>query len=184
MPGIDPLQSSVQLRTAPKELCSMKLSKCANGHFYDSDKYPECPYCNTDLLKDHAIVHEGEAEPPAAAAQAAVPAGPVTGWLVVLDGPARGRDLRLGIGRSFLGLDDAGAPITLSADAPLSARQAVVVYDAEKNSFVLLPGSSQELCYLGEEAVLAPGPLTGGETLRLGGAALTFVPLCGGAFHW
>ena len=35
----------------------MKLSKCANGHFYDSDKYPECPYCNTDLLKDHAIVH-------------------------------------------------------------------------------------------------------------------------------
>ena len=49
----------------------MKLSKCANGHFYDSDKYPECPYCNTDLLKDHAIVHEGEAEPPAAAAQAA-----------------------------------------------------------------------------------------------------------------
>lgn len=121
---------------------------------------------------------------PAAAAQAAAPAGPVTGWLVVLDGPARGRDLRLGIGRSFLGLDDAGAPITLSADAPLSARQAVVVYDAEKNSFVLLPGSSQELCYLGEEAVLAPSPLTGGETLRLGGAALTFVPLCGGAFHW
>ena len=60
----------------------------------------------------------------------------------------------------------------------------VVVYDAEKNSFVLLPGSSQELCYLGEEAVLAPSPLTGGETLRLGGAALTFVPLCGGAFHW
>lgn len=162
----------------------MKLSKCANGHFYDSDKYSECPYCNTDLLKDHAIVHEGEAEPPAAAAQAAAPAGPVTGWLVVLDGPARGRDLRLGIGRSFLGLDDAGAPITLSADAPLSARQAVVVYDAEKNSFVLLPGSSQELCYLGEEAVLAPSPLTGGETLRLGGAALTFVPLCGGAFHW
>ena len=137
----------------------MKLSKCANGHFYDGDKYPECPYCNTDLLKDH-------------------------GWLVVLDGEAKGRDLRLGIGRSFLGLDDAGAPITLSADAPLSARQAVVVYDAEKNSFVLLPGSSQELCYLGEEAVLAPSPLTGGETLRLGGAALTFVPLCGGAFHW
>lgn len=54
----------------------MKLSKCANGHFYDSDKYPECPYCNTDLLKDHAIVHEGEAELPAAAAQAAAPAGP------------------------------------------------------------------------------------------------------------
>ena len=134
----------------------MKLSKCANGHFYDSDKYPECPYCNTDLLKDHAIVHEGEAELPAAAAQAAAPAGPVTGWLVVLDGPARGRDLRLGIGRSFLGLDDAGAPITLSADAPLSARQAVVVYDAEKNSLCCCPAPRRSFATSGRRRSLHP----------------------------
>ena len=153
----------------------MKLSKCANGHFYDSDKYPECPYCNTDLLKDHAIVHEGEAEPPAAAAQAAAPAGPVTGWLVVLDGPARGRDLRLGVGRTFLGLDKDGTPVTLSADAPLSLRQAVIVYDGEAKTYTLLPGSSQELCYLGDTALLEPQELAGEETLRLGTATLKFV---------
>ena len=117
----------------------MKLIKCENGHFYDGDKYPECPYCNTELLKDHSIVHAGAAEQPGPAAQAAAPAGPVAGWLVVLDGPARGRDLRLGVGRSFLGLDGDGTPVTLSADAPLSARQAAVAYDAEKNAFTLLP---------------------------------------------
>ena len=161
----------------------MKLSKCESGHFYDSDKYPECTYCNTELLKDHSIVHEGETEQPAAVDKAA-PAGPVAGWLVVLDGVAKGRDLRLGIGRSFLGLDADGTPVTLSADAPLSARQAAVVYDAEKNAFTLLPGSSQELCYLGEDALLEPQPLTGGEVLRLGGAALQFVPFCGADFHW
>ena len=142
-----------------------------------------CSYCNTELLKDHSIVHEGEAEQPAAVDKAA-PAGPVAGWLVVLDGVAKGRDLRLGIGRSFLGLDADGTPVTLSADAPLSARQAAVVYDAEKNAFTLLPGSSQELCYLGEDALLEPQPLTGGEVLRLGGAALQFVPFCGADFHW
>ena len=71
----------------------MKLTKCENGHFYDSDKYPECPYCNTDLLRDRSIVRTGEAEQPAAV-ETAAPAGPVTGWLVVLDGPAKGRDLR------------------------------------------------------------------------------------------
>ena len=162
----------------------VKCSYCGGtGHTADT-----CAVKKTAEQQTAAVAAQqqaaAQAAEQAAAAQAAAPAGPVTGWLVVLDGPARGRDLRLGIGRSFLGLDDAGAPITLSADAPLSARQAVVVYDAEKNSFVLLPGSSQELCYLGEEAVLAPSPLTGGETLRLGGAALTFVPLCGGAFHW
>ena len=112
----------------------MKLTKCENGHFYDSDKYPECPYCNTDLLRDRSIVRTGEAEQPAAV-ETAAPAGPVTGWLVVLDGPEKGRDLRLGVGRSFLGLDADGTPVTLSADAPLSARRAVLVYDEEKSAF-------------------------------------------------
>ena len=143
----------------------MKLTKCENGHFYDSDKYPECPYCNTDLLRDRSIVRTGEAEQPAAV-ETAAPAGPVTGWLVVLDGPAN------------------GTPVTLSADAPLSTRRAVLVYDEEKSAFTLLPGSSQELCYLGGDAVLTPQPLTGGETLRMGGAAMKFVPFCGAEFHW
>ena len=57
-------------------------------------------------------------------------------------------------------------------------------YDEEKSAFTLLPGSSQELCYLGGDAVLTPQPLTGGETLRMGGAAMKFVPFCGAEFHW
>ena len=161
----------------------MKLSKCESGHFYDSDKYPECPYCNTELLKDHSIVHEGEAEQPAAVDKAA-PAGPVAGWLVVLDGEAKGRDLRLGVGRTFLGLDKDGTPVTLSADAPLSLRQAVLVYDGEAKTYTLLPGSSQELCYLGDTALLEPQELAGEETLRLGAATLKFVPFCGPDFSW
>ena len=98
----------------------MKLTKCEQGHFYDGDKYPACPYCNTDLQTETAIVHTSEGSAPA---QSASPDGPVAGWLVVLDGPARGRDLRLGVGRSFVGLDGAGAPVTLSPDAPLGARR-------------------------------------------------------------
>ena len=108
----------------------MKLTKCASGHFYDADKYPECPYCNTGLQTDSSIVRSGAAEespegtPVEPAVPAAAPAGPVAGWLVVLDGEAKGRDLRLGVGRTFLGLDKDGTPVTLSADAPLSLRQA------------------------------------------------------------
>ncbi|UWP69125.1 hypothetical protein NQ490_04530 [Subdoligranulum variabile] len=158
----------------------MKLTKCEQGHFYDGDKYPACPYCNTDLQTETAIVQTSEAP----AAQSAAPDGPVAGWLVVLDGPARGRDLRLGVGRSFLGLDAAAAPVTLSPDAPLGARQATVVYDDQADAFTLLPGSSQELCYLAGEAVLEPRPLTGGEELRLGSNTLRFVPFCGGGFRW
>ena len=56
----------------------MKLTKCEQGHFYDGDKYPACPYCNTDLQSESAIVHTSAA---AEAAEAAPPEGPVTGWL-------------------------------------------------------------------------------------------------------
>ena len=102
----------------------------------------------------------------------------------MVGGPARGRDLRLGVGRSFLGLDAAGAPATVSPDAPLGARQATVVYDPEADAFTLLPGSSQDLCYLAGQAVLEAQPLTGGEELKLGTATLRFVPFCGGGFRW
>ena len=105
-------------------------------------------------------------------------------WKVVLDGEAKGRDLRLGVGRTFLGLDKDGTPVTLSADAPLSLRQAVLVYDGEAKTYTLLPGSSQELCYLGDTALLEPQELAGEETLRLGTATLKFVPFCGPDFSW
>lgn len=65
----------------------MKLTKCPNGHFYDADKHSECPYCNGGLETGSAIARPGAA---AEAGLAAAPKGPVTGWLVVLDGPRPG----------------------------------------------------------------------------------------------
>ena len=83
-----------------------------------------------------------------------------------------------------MGLDKDGTPVTLSADAPLSLRQAVLVYDGEAKTYTMLPGSSQELCYLGDAALLEPQELAGEETLRLGAATLKFVPFCGPDFSW
>ena len=83
-----------------------------------------------------------------------------------------------------MGLGKDGTPVTLSADAPLSLRQAVLVYDGEAKTYTLLPGSSQELCYLGDTALLEPQELAGEETLRLGAAMLKFVPFCGPDFSW
>ena len=144
----------------------MKLSKCENGHFFDSDKYPECPYCNPALKSGGGIVQTQDA-----AAPEAVPSGPVAGWLVVTEG------------RSFLGTGADGAPCLLSADAPLSARVAAVAYDPKDGSFTLVPGSASELCYQNGQRLLVPQPLAAGDTLALGKASLRFVPFCG-EFRW
>lgn len=90
----------------------MKLTKCENGHFYDGDKFPACPYCDPALQGESGIVQAGTAAP---AATPAAAEGPVAGWLVAVAGPGRGRDLRIGEGRNYLGLSAEGAPQTLSA---------------------------------------------------------------------
>ena len=154
----------------------MKLTKCESGHFYDADKYPECPYCNPELQHHAGIVRPGGGTP--AAAKTAEPYGPVTGWLVVMDGPARGRDLRLGEGRNFLGLDGQGCPAVLDSASSLAARQGIVVFDPADGSWCALPGSSHELCALNGRSLLEKMPLAAGDTFTLGGAAVRFVPFC------
>ena len=146
----------------------MKLTKCPNGHFYDADKHPECPYCNGGLEAGSAIAQPGTA----------------AGWLVVLDGPARGQDLRLGEGRNFLGVDAAGDPAVLDANSPLAVRRGIVVYDPQDNNWCALPGSSNELCTLNGKSLIEKMPLTAGDTFAVGGAQLRFVPLCGPEFNW
>lgn len=160
----------------------MKLTQCEQGHFYDADKYPDCPYCNTALRQDGQIGRLQDDAPQDAARAAAAP-GPVTGWLVAVQGPGRGADLRLGEGRNPLGLAGDGTPATLEENAPLAARQAVLVYDPETGAFTLLPGDSRALCYLNGEALLQAQPLQAGDTLRLGETELQFVPFCG-TFRW
>ena len=155
----------------------MKLTKCPNGHFYDADKHPECPYCNGGLEAGSAIAQPGTA---AETGLAAAPKGPV----VVLDGPARGQDLRLGEGRNFLGVDAAGNPAVLDANSPLAVRRGIVVYDPQDNNWCALPGSSNELCTLNGKSLIEKMPLTAGDTFAVGGAQLRFVPLCGPEFNW
>ena len=151
----------------------MKLTKCPNGHFYDADKHPECPYCNGGLEAGSAIAQPGTA----AEVDLAAPKGP-------LDGPARGQDLRLGEGRNFLGVDAAGDPAVLDANSPLAVRRGIVVYDPQDNNWCALPGSSNELCTLNGKSLIEKMPLTAGDTFAVGGAQLRFVPLCGPEFNW
>lgn len=106
------------------------------------------------------------------------------GWLVVLDGPARGQDLRLGEGRNFLGVDAAGNPAVLDANSPLAVRRGIVVYDPQDNNWCALPGSSNELCTLNGKSLIEKMPLTAEDTFAVGGAQLRFVPLCGPEFNW
>jgi len=115
------------------------------------------------------------------------PDGPVVGWLVVVKGPGRGKSLPLGYGMNAIGRDLGSNRVCLPfGDEQISHKKhAVLSYDPRGRKFYLQHGDSNNLTYLGEEPVLAPTILEGGEFIRIGDSTeLRFVPLCGSDFDW
>jgi hypothetical protein len=110
---------------------------------------------------------------------------PVVGWLVIVDGPGKGRSCEVGAGANSIGRDH-GQKVRLDFGDPEihRDRHAMLIYDPRSRRFFLQPGDARNLTYLGDEVVLAPVQLTGGETIAIGQTRLRFVPLCGGDFSW
>ena len=112
-------------------------------------------------------------------------AGPVAGWLVVIEGPGTGRDLRVGIGRNDLGRSSENRISLPFGDARISRRCHLWInYDPRYRVFSVVPGSGANLAYLDETAIEERMPLAHGATITVGETRLRFVAFCGDDFTW
>lgn len=110
---------------------------------------------------------------------------PVVGWLVVVGGPGKGRSIEIGSGANSIGRSP-GQQIRLDFGDDLISRErhAVLIFDPRTSRFFLERGDGRNLTYVGEEPVLTPVALSGGETIVIGKTQCRFVPLCGEHFSW
>ena len=110
---------------------------------------------------------------------------PVVGWLVVVDGPGKGRSLSLGYGTNSIGRA-ANERVSVNFGDDQISRQghAVVTYDPRGRKFYLQQGGGTNLVYLDEHVVLAPIELPPLAHIHVGNTILRFMPLCGDAFDW
>jgi hypothetical protein len=111
--------------------------------------------------------------------------GPVTGWLVVIEGPGRGRAVELGFGLNQVGSSpenraqlDFGDP-GISRDEHFS-----IAYDAVNRKFHLMRGRGKNLVYVDGEALTDSRQLAPNTDLRVGETVLRFIALCGEAWAW
>lgn len=111
--------------------------------------------------------------------------GPVTGWLVVLEGPGRGRSLELGFGLNTIGASvdnrvqlDFGDP-GISRDEHFS-----IAYDALNRKFHLMRGRGKNLVYVDGTPLTDSRELTPDTDLRVGDTTLRFIALCGEQWTW
>ena len=110
---------------------------------------------------------------------------PVVGWLVVIDGPGKGRALNLGYGVNSLGRGATDRVNLNFGDSRISqSSHATVTYDPRGRRFYLQHGSGKNLTYLNDEPVLAPTELPASSHISVGDTTLRFVPLCGESFDW
>ena len=109
---------------------------------------------------------------------------PVVGWLVCITKGHFGEDFRLISGRNFIGRS-ADMDVVISKDNTVSRdKHAIVVYEPKGRNFLVMPGESKELCYLGGEVVLTPKELKPGDKLTVGETDLMFIPCCNDTFTW
>lgn len=184
----------------------MNLIRCANGHFYDSERFTECPFCNQDRIS--TVVEGGEdsenlytqpLNPPKPEQDTGfetddisktvgyfdiVETDPVVGWLVAVSGNHLGQDFRLKSGRNFIGRSEE-MDVALTNDNSISRdKHAIILYDPKSNVFLVQPGGAKQLFYLNDKVVLEATKIAAYDIISLGETNLLFIPCCSAKFNW
>ena len=113
----------------------MGLIRCKNGHLFSEKKHGYiCPYCNTAVNKN-----SNQEEDPLGRYSDVVYLNdlevlkPVTGWLVCLEGPSRGRDYRIIAEKNFVGRSGDMEIRIIGDDTVCQRNHAIIVYDPEQD---------------------------------------------------
>ncbi|MCK1489749.1 FHA domain-containing protein [Bradyrhizobium sp. 180] len=110
---------------------------------------------------------------------------PVTGWLVAVAGPGKGKSRPIFEGRNQVGRDP-GQRIPLDfGDTEISReKHFFITYDPKKRAFHISAGDKENLVYLNGDVILESKVLNQGCEIEVGKTKLRFVPLCGPDFSW
>lgn len=145
---------------------------------------PQAPPATSDAT---VLVRRSSSSAPGVASPAEdLPEGPVVGWLVVIEGPGRGKSVTLGYGMNTIGREPGNRVCLPYGDMLISRnKHATLTYDPRGKKFFIQHGESTNLTYVGEQPVLSPLELKSGDIIRLGDTTvLKFIPLCGDEFNW
>lgn len=193
-------------------LDNMRL--CPNGHYYDSSRFQECPYCKpgTPAENGAGISQSPFAGPAAGTPSVTVPLNqnvsapakqsadmektqvlveqktgynPVVGWLVCIEGPDKGKDFRLHAGNNFVGR---GATMdVILQDKAVSAKNAhfSISYDKKHDRYFMAGGQGQEIVYINDEPLTASATdIKRGDRIEVANTTLVFIPLSKEDVQW
>ena len=112
----------------------------------------------------------------------AAPKRYVVGWLVGLNGTARGESYPVRIGRNILGRDRRSDIVV--NDDQASSHHADLVFRPEERRFILMDHNSTNGTYVNEGEIEPRRDLAPQDVIRIGSHRFLFMPLCKEDFFW
>jgi hypothetical protein len=106
----------------------------------------------------------------------------VVGWLVGLNGSARGESYPLRIGRNVLGRDRRSDVVV--NDDQASSHHADLVFRPDERRFILMDHNSTNGTYVNEVEIEPRRDLATKDVIRIGAYRFLFMPLCHDGFFW
>jgi hypothetical protein len=106
----------------------------------------------------------------------------VVGWLVGLNGVARGEAYAVRIGRNVIGRDPR-SDIVINDDQA-SSHHADLVFRPEERRFILMDHNSTNGTYVNEVEIEPRRDLSTKDVVRIGLHKFLFMPLCDEGFFW
>ena len=109
---------------------------------------------------------------------------PVTGWLVCIDGPERGKDYHIRPGYNTIGRAETNT-ICIRGDNAISREKAATIgYDDMDKSFFFGPSDSHNIVRVNNKGVIGQTYIKAYDVLTIGSSKFLFIPLCGEHFDW
>lgn len=109
---------------------------------------------------------------------------PITGWLVCIDGPEKGKDYRLHSENNYIGRG-ARMDVCIVGDNTVSyERHARLTYDPEEMKFFFTLVDGKGIVRKNGTRVDGTVEVQHGDRLKIGQGTFLFVPLCGENFSW
>lgn len=182
----------------------MSITRCNKGHYYDSEKFSQCPHCGifvddeeektmqlqrpqkslkdektVPIRTDHvsvSITNEVD-EKTISIYKKEKGADFITGWLVCTKGPEKGRDYRLHNGFNRIGRNY-NLDVPVMEDKEISKESPIaVVYDGRSNCFYAVQQTGG-MPYVNGKLLESPQVLKTGDLIEIGKSEFEFIAFC------
>lgn len=184
----------------------MAIVKCSKGHFYDNQKFDECPHCKrnelqgkTEREKEFSTVAKfsnldktrtnstfdttfhSDTSGKTQSIYSKKNMNPVSGWLVCIDGENKGRSFDLHIGKNFVGRS-MKSDVIINDPQVSRENHFSIIFEPKESKFYVSMGAS--IIHVNSEVLKSSAELFEDDVIEAGSSKFVFVPFCKEGRDW